>query len=209
MRHRVDDVADRDRRLAADLARLPEAQRVRHRRHTVQMLILLRLGQQHHRRLTRGAMLARVDIGHELRAHRLQRPPIRVRSRRLWSVGTRSAFAILTVASPPTLLSRPTPPLHAASPSPRPRTRARPSPTIVEVSRHYGLTIATCEHGRVRRPCFCRHRRLIIGAGAPLFEGLGRGTLELKQIRAVDAPGVTHIKVRSQLTQRVEQPARR
>jgi dihydrofolate reductase len=35
---------------------------------------------------------------------------------------------------------------------------------------------------------------LILGAGARLFEGLDRGTLELKQIRAVDAPGVTHIK---------------
>jgi dihydrofolate reductase len=35
---------------------------------------------------------------------------------------------------------------------------------------------------------------LILGAGARLFEGLGRGTLKLEQIRAVDAPGVTHIK---------------
>ena len=35
---------------------------------------------------------------------------------------------------------------------------------------------------------------LILGAGARLFEGLDRGTLKLKQIRAVDAPGVTHIK---------------
>jgi dihydrofolate reductase len=35
---------------------------------------------------------------------------------------------------------------------------------------------------------------LILGAGARLFEGLDRGTLELEQIRAVDAPGVTHIK---------------
>jgi len=35
---------------------------------------------------------------------------------------------------------------------------------------------------------------LILGAGARLFEGLDRGTLELRQIRAVDAPGVTHIK---------------
>ena len=31
-------------------------------------------------------------------------------------------------------------------------------------------------------------------AGARLSEGLDRWTLELKQIRAVDAPGVTHIK---------------
>jgi dihydrofolate reductase len=35
---------------------------------------------------------------------------------------------------------------------------------------------------------------LILGAGARLFEGLDRGTLKLKQSRAVDAPGVTHIK---------------
>ena len=37
---------------------------------------------------------------------------------------------------------------------------------------------------------------LILGAGARLFEGLDRGTVELEQIRAVDAPGVTHIKYR-------------
>ena len=35
---------------------------------------------------------------------------------------------------------------------------------------------------------------LILGAGARLFDGLDRGTLKLEQIRAVDAPGVTHIK---------------
>ena len=35
---------------------------------------------------------------------------------------------------------------------------------------------------------------LILGAGARLFEGLDRGMPKLKQIRAVDAPGVTHIK---------------
>jgi dihydrofolate reductase len=35
---------------------------------------------------------------------------------------------------------------------------------------------------------------LILGDGARLFEGVGRGTLALEQIRAVDAPGVTHIK---------------
>jgi dihydrofolate reductase len=35
---------------------------------------------------------------------------------------------------------------------------------------------------------------LILGAGERLFEGLDRGTLSLKQIRTVDAPGVTHIK---------------
>ncbi|HTU88090.1 MAG TPA: dihydrofolate reductase family protein [Solirubrobacteraceae bacterium] len=35
---------------------------------------------------------------------------------------------------------------------------------------------------------------VVLGAGARLFEGVGRGALGLKQIRAVDAPGVTHIK---------------
>ena len=35
---------------------------------------------------------------------------------------------------------------------------------------------------------------VIVSAGARLFEGLARGQLTLKQIRAVDAPGVTHIK---------------
>jgi dihydrofolate reductase len=35
---------------------------------------------------------------------------------------------------------------------------------------------------------------LILGSGEPLFAGVDRGTLDLKQIRAVDAPGVTHIK---------------
>jgi dihydrofolate reductase len=35
---------------------------------------------------------------------------------------------------------------------------------------------------------------LILGAGERLFEGLDRNTLKLKQIRAVDAPSVTHIK---------------
>ena len=35
---------------------------------------------------------------------------------------------------------------------------------------------------------------LILGAGARLFEGLDRGTLKLKQIRAVDAPDITHIE---------------
>jgi dihydrofolate reductase len=34
---------------------------------------------------------------------------------------------------------------------------------------------------------------LILGAGARLFDGLERDAVELKQIRAVDAPGVTHI----------------
>ena len=35
---------------------------------------------------------------------------------------------------------------------------------------------------------------LILGTGERLFAGLDCGALELKQIRAVDAPGVTHIK---------------
>jgi dihydrofolate reductase len=35
---------------------------------------------------------------------------------------------------------------------------------------------------------------VILGTGEQLFEGLERGTLALKQIRAVEAPGVTHIK---------------
>jgi hypothetical protein len=35
---------------------------------------------------------------------------------------------------------------------------------------------------------------LILGAGERLFRGLDRSTLKLKQLRAVDAPGVTHIK---------------
>lgn len=35
---------------------------------------------------------------------------------------------------------------------------------------------------------------LILGTGERLFAGLDRGTFKLEQIRAVDAPGVTHIK---------------
>jgi dihydrofolate reductase len=35
---------------------------------------------------------------------------------------------------------------------------------------------------------------LILGSGARLFEGLDRGAIGLNQVRAVDAPGVTHIK---------------
>jgi dihydrofolate reductase len=35
---------------------------------------------------------------------------------------------------------------------------------------------------------------LVLGAGARLFDGLEHGAVRLKQIRAVDAPGVTHIK---------------
>jgi hypothetical protein len=33
-----------------------------------------------------------------------------------------------------------------------------------------------------------------MAGGERLFEGLQRGALKLTQIRAVDAPGVTHIK---------------
>lgn len=35
---------------------------------------------------------------------------------------------------------------------------------------------------------------MVMAGGERLFEGLQRGALKLKQIRAVDAPGVTHIK---------------
>ncbi len=35
---------------------------------------------------------------------------------------------------------------------------------------------------------------LVLGAGARLFDEVDRGTVKLQQIRAVDAPGVTHIK---------------
>ena len=35
---------------------------------------------------------------------------------------------------------------------------------------------------------------MVLGAGERLFEGLERDSLKLTQIRAVDAPGVTHIK---------------
>lgn len=37
---------------------------------------------------------------------------------------------------------------------------------------------------------------VILGGGARLFGGLERGALKLEQVRAVDAPGVTHIKYR-------------
>ncbi len=37
---------------------------------------------------------------------------------------------------------------------------------------------------------------VILGGGARLFEGLVHGALKLEQVRAVDAPGVTHIKYR-------------
>ena len=35
---------------------------------------------------------------------------------------------------------------------------------------------------------------LILGSGERLFADLDRGMLKLKQIRAVDAPSVTHIR---------------
>lgn len=35
---------------------------------------------------------------------------------------------------------------------------------------------------------------VILGRGVRLFDGLTRGALELEQVRAIDAPGVTHIK---------------
>jgi dihydrofolate reductase len=35
---------------------------------------------------------------------------------------------------------------------------------------------------------------LILGGGERLFDGIELGTVSLKQVRAVDAPGVTHIK---------------
>jgi dihydrofolate reductase len=37
---------------------------------------------------------------------------------------------------------------------------------------------------------------VILGSGERLFEGLERGSLELEQVRAVDAPDVTHVKYR-------------
>ena len=41
---------------------------------------------------------------------------------------------------------------------------------------------------------------VIVGAGARLFDGLKPGTLKLRQIRAVDAPGVIHMKIQARLT---------
>jgi dihydrofolate reductase len=37
---------------------------------------------------------------------------------------------------------------------------------------------------------------LLLGAGARLFDNLGGATVELEQIRAIEAPGVTHLKYR-------------
>jgi hypothetical protein len=36
---------------------------------------------------------------------------------------------------------------------------------------------------------------LVLGSGARLFEGVGP-ELKLEQVRAIDAPGVTHVKYR-------------
>jgi dihydrofolate reductase len=38
---------------------------------------------------------------------------------------------------------------------------------------------------------------VILSSGVRLFDGLERGALKLEQIRAVDAPGVTHIKYKA------------
>ena len=35
---------------------------------------------------------------------------------------------------------------------------------------------------------------MVLGGGERLFDGLERDSLKLPQLRAVDAPGVTHIK---------------
>jgi dihydrofolate reductase len=37
---------------------------------------------------------------------------------------------------------------------------------------------------------------VLLGAGARLFEDLGDAEIELEQVRAVEAPGVTHLKYR-------------
>jgi dihydrofolate reductase len=37
---------------------------------------------------------------------------------------------------------------------------------------------------------------VLLGAGARLFDNLGSASIQLEQIRAVGAPGVTHIKYR-------------
>jgi dihydrofolate reductase len=37
---------------------------------------------------------------------------------------------------------------------------------------------------------------VLLGAGARLFDNLGGATVELEQVRAVEAPGVTHLKYR-------------
>ena len=37
---------------------------------------------------------------------------------------------------------------------------------------------------------------VLLGAGARLFDNLGAAEIQLEQVRAVEAPGVTHIKYR-------------
>jgi dihydrofolate reductase len=37
---------------------------------------------------------------------------------------------------------------------------------------------------------------VLLGAGARLFDNLGDAEVQLEQVRAVDAPGVTHLKYR-------------
>ena len=67
---RVERATDRDRRLPAHLARLPEADRLRHRRQRVQPLALL--SQHHRRRPARDPVLAHVHPLRELRAGELE-----------------------------------------------------------------------------------------------------------------------------------------
>jgi hypothetical protein len=38
---------------------------------------------------------------------------------------------------------------------------------------------------------------VLLGDGARLFDNLGGAEIELEQVRAVDAPGVTHLKDRA------------
>jgi dihydrofolate reductase len=37
---------------------------------------------------------------------------------------------------------------------------------------------------------------VLLGDGARLFDNLGGATVEFEQVRAVEAPGVTHLKYR-------------
>ena len=37
---------------------------------------------------------------------------------------------------------------------------------------------------------------MLLGGGARLFENLGGAEIKLEQVRAVEAPGVTHVKYR-------------
>ena len=37
---------------------------------------------------------------------------------------------------------------------------------------------------------------VLLGDGARLFDNLGNGKVQLEQVRAVEAPGVTHLKYR-------------